>query len=205
MGIDYATVDAPLGLQPWECTLRERPYAIVTSNAVAVSIGDMVEAVGEAVITPLHGNLMKVITEETGAAGSIVGAVTGLMDSDGFPVAYIAASTTGNGVIAGYAMVADHPDQTFVAQEDGDTSSLQVADIGYNIDMVSTQSATSANGYLGKMELDSDTVANTATLALKLWGVHPDDTISAAGAAGNYCRFLVKINTHFYGDGIVGV
>lgn len=200
-----ASTDAANGLEPWECLKRERPYAIVTNNAVAISIGDMVETAGAAVFTQLHGNLLMIITEETGAAGSIVGVVTQLLDSDGYPVDYIAASTTGNSVIAGYALVADHPDQTFKVQEDGDTSSIQVADIGLNADMISTQTATESNGYLSKMELDSDTVATTATLALKVWGVHPDDTISPAGAAGNHCRFLVKINTHFHGDGIVGV
>lgn len=200
MGANQASSDTPFGLQPYGPVLRANWYAVVTSNGVAMSIGDMVESVGAAVATPLHGYLQKVITEETGAAGTIVGAVLGLMDHTGFPIDYLPVTTVGNGTIAGYALVADHPEQQYVAREDGDTSSLVVADIGLNIDMISTHAAVAANRYRSKMELNSDTMAVTATLALKILGVHPDDTISASNAAGGHCRFIVKVNSSYTGD-----
>jgi hypothetical protein len=200
MGTDNATSDTPFGLVPYECVLGVHWYAIVTSNAVAMAIGDMVESVGEAVTTPLFGYLQKVITEETGAAGTIVGAVASLLDSDGFPVERIAVTTTGNSTIAGYAAVYDHPDQRYIIKEDGDSSSVVVANIGLNADAVSTHAAVAGNSYKSKMELDSSTVANTATLALRILGIHPDDTIASSSAAGTHCRFIVKINPSYAGD-----
>ena len=53
-------------------------------------------------------------------------------------------------------------------------------------------------------ELDSDTVAATITLDCKILGVHPEDTISSAGAAGNHCRFIVMINVAVRAPNAVG-
>lgn len=205
MGLDLASTDNPIGFAPWEKVISARWYAIVTANAVEVNIGDSMEIVGEAVATPMYGTLPKVITEETGAAGTIVGVCLNLLDSDGHPTQRIAATTTGNSVIAGYAFVADSPQQLYVVQEDGDTSSLQVADIGQNIDAVKTETPSASNGYLSTMELDSNTMANTSTLAYKIVGIHPDDTISSDGSAGNNCRFIVKVNSAYLGDALTGV
>lgn len=200
---DYATTDAPFGLKPWGNVISAHLYAIATAPGAAIYHGDLVEAAGAVLATPI-GSLQSIAVEETGAAGSLLGGILALYDEHMDPCLYIASSEAGNGTIAGYALVADSPDQEYIAAEDGDTSSLQAADIGLNIDMVSTASGSTSSGQ-GAMELDSDTVANTVTLGLKLLGVHPDDTISAAGAAGNHCRFIVKINTAHRGDGIVGV
>lgn len=200
MGQDQSTWDYPFGLVPYEKLLGAHWYAIVTANAVAVHIGDMVEIVGVAVATPLYGVLQKVITEETGAAGTIAGAVVGLMDHTGFPTNYIAASTTGNGTIAGYALVADDPLQRFLVREDGDTTSIVLNDIGLNTEMISTQTPDASNGYLSKMELDSSEINTTATFAIKILGVHPDDTVNATNTAGRHSRFIVKIVSSYVGD-----
>ena len=200
MGADNSTSNTPFGLVPWGPVLRANYYAIVTSNAVAMRIGDMVESVGAGVSTPMFGVLQKCITEETGAAGTIIGAVIGLMDHTGFPVTTIPVTTVGNGTIAGYALVADHPDQTFLAKEDGDTSSIVLNDIGLNADMISTETPIAGNNYASTMEIDSSSVAVTATLALKILGVHPDDTVDTTNTAGRHSRFIVKINASYSGD-----
>jgi hypothetical protein len=199
----YAT-DAAYGFEPYGNVLRQTWYGIVTANAVQMCIGDLVEAVGEAVTTPKHGWIQKVITEETGSAGDIVGVVTALCDSNGDPVYRIAASTTGNSTIAGYALVADHPDQVFHAQQDGDTTSIYTADIGLMADAISTSTPAANNNYLSTMEIDSSTIAGTATLALHIIGVHPEDTIGAASTAGNYARLLCTINSHYHGRAHTG-
>jgi len=200
MGQDMASVDAAFGLEPYEKLYPAHMYAVVTSVAVEMNVGDMVERVGEAVATPKLGNLMKVVTEETGATGDalIAGVVLALFDENMDPVERIAASETGDGTIAGYALVADHPEQRYIVQEDGDTSSLQVADIGLNIDTIKTGTPAASNSYKSTMEIDSDTVNTTATLAMRILGVHPDDTISSDGSAGNYCRFIVKFNPEVF-------
>jgi hypothetical protein len=204
MGTDMATTDAPFGFQPYGNILSANIYAVVTSNATAAFVGDLMEAVGTAITTSKFGTIQAAITEETGAAGSLLGACLACFDEDMMPCTSIAASETGDGTVAGYVLVADHPNQLYIAQEDGDTSSLQVADIGNNVDAVSTASGSTTTGLSG-MEIDSDTQNTTATLAFKLLGVHPDDTISSAGAAGNHARFIVKMNSAYMGSNTSGI
>lgn len=201
--MDFATTDAPFGFQPHGELLRARYYAIVTEYGTAVFPGDAAEIGGTAISTAKMGTLQNMQVEETGAAGSILGAVLGLLDSDGMPTGSIAASTVGDGTVAGYALVADHPQQEYIVQEDGDTSSIVVANVGLNANGISTHSGDTDTNR-SKMELDSSSVATTATLAWKILGVHPDDTISAAGAAGNYCRFIVMPNSAHKAANVVG-
>lgn len=200
-GPDLASTDAAFGFIPWGPVLSANIYAIVTNNAVAVYRGMLMEAVGEAVATPKMGVLAKAISEESGADGTIIGAVLAIYDYKMDPVKYLAAATTGNGTIAGYALIADHPGQLYLAQEDGDTSSIVVANIGLNVDAVGTAGDT--NTGLSTMEIDSNSVNTTNTLALKLINIHPDDSISSAGAAGNHARFIVKLNSAYLGQGAV--
>jgi hypothetical protein len=176
-------------------------YAIVTNNAVAVYRGMLMEGVGESVLTPKMGYLQKAISEETGADGSIIGAVLAIFDHDMNPVKYLAAATTGNSTIAGYALIADSPDQLYLAQEDGDTSSLAAADIGNTVEAIGTTGDT--NTGMSLMEIDSSSKNTTSTLALKLINIHPDDSFVAAAAAGGHSRYIVKINSAYMGNGAV--
>jgi hypothetical protein len=202
MGRDLSTTDAAFGFQPYGELLRATWYAVETNPTVGLNIGDLVETDGTSFATPLRGNLLGCVHEETGAAGSILGAVIALEDHNGAVAQKIAASATGNSVISGYALVADHPQQEFIAQEDGDTSSIQAADIGLNVDAIGNGS--NSNTGISTMEIDSNTVSTTNTLALKIIGVHPDDSISAAAAAGNYCRFIVMLNSAHRASNIAG-
>ena len=202
MGMDMATVDAPAGLTPYGELLSTKLCCIATNPTQANGLGHMVGYAGTTLNTPV-GQLMAVAAEETGAAGSIMGGIVGLFDSDFDPVKYLAAATTGDGTIAGYALVADDFRQLYIAQEDGDTSSMQIADMGLNVDCVGVTVDTTTGR--SKMELDSNTVANTATLALKIHGPHPHDTISSDGSAGTNCRFIVSINSAWYSTAVIGV
>uniref|UniRef100_A0A6H1ZGG7 Putative structural protein n=1 Tax=viral metagenome TaxID=1070528 RepID=A0A6H1ZGG7_9ZZZZ len=203
MGIDMATTDAPFGFRPWGNVLSANIYAIVTAYGTAVYIGDAMEIGGTAITTKIYGTIQNCQVEDTGAAGSMLGAVLGLFTSTGEPTPYIAASTTGDSVVAGYALIADHPLQKYIVAEDGDTSSIQVANVGLNVEGISTNSGDTNTGQ-SKMEIDSNTVNTTSTLAWKILGVHPDDTISAAGAAGNHCRFIVMPNSSHAASNIDG-
>lgn len=200
-GPDHVSTDAAFGFIPWGPVIRANMYAIVTNNAVAVYRGMLMENVGTALLTPKMGYLQQAISEETGADGTIIGAVLAIFNHDMEPVKYLAASTTGDGVIAGYALIADSPDQLYLAQEDGDTSSLAAADIGLNVDAIGTTGDT--NTGLSYMEIDSSSKNTTNSLALKLVGIHPDDTIASGAAAGGHARFIVKINSAYMGNGAV--
>jgi hypothetical protein len=204
MGINMASTDAPFGLQPWGKLLGASYYAIVTANATAIHPGDLMERGATSLATPHMGQLMQALMEETGAAGSELGACLACFDHNFNPLLYIPVTTTGNGTIAGYVLVADDPMQTYIVQEDGVGESTVAASIGLNADMIATHAGSTVTGRSG-MELDSSTKNTTATLALKILGVHPDDTISAAGAAGTWCRFIVKVNSAHLGSNIAGI
>lgn len=198
--MDMATHDARFGLLPWgpEKVDSCHYYAIETTPDVALFHGDPVETEGVGILTPHMGNLQSVEVKVGGASSSLIGVVMALFDSDMKPIASIPITTAGNSVIAGYALINDDPLQKYVVQEDGVGSSLVVADIGLNGDLTLTHAGDTDTGVSG-CELDSsDTHApGGATGDVKILAVHPDDTISAAGVAGNHARFIVMLNSAY--------
>ena len=204
MGIDYADKDAPFGFTPYEEVLRARMYAVNTAPTVAIAIGDLVVAGGAIVSTPAMGYLMDIEDSAYPASTApFLGAVLCVFDENMFPVAYLAASAAGNSTIAGYVLVADHPYQQFIAQEDGDGNAIDLNEGGQNADVIGTHVPTSANNYLGKMEIDSSTAGTGAALAVKLISPHPDDT--PADDDNPNARWICQINEHYFGSTIAGV
>ena len=61
-GPDHVSTDAAFGFIPWGPVLRAQLYSIVTSNAVAVYRGMLMEAVGTAYLTPKSGYLQGAIS-----------------------------------------------------------------------------------------------------------------------------------------------
>jgi len=193
-----SNTDAAFGLRVWGELLGAHLYGVATAYGTAIYLGTMMEHNGTSYATKYGGGIPGCAVEETGAAGSILGAAIAIFDSDMDPVNYLAASTTGDGVVAGYVLIADHPMQKFLAQEDGDTTPVAAASIGLNADMIGTGGSTTTG--VSTMEIDSDTVNTTSTLAVKILSSHPDDTIASA-----YCRFIVMINSHHNAPNIDGV
>jgi hypothetical protein len=144
------------------------------------------------------GNYTAVISRVTGGTSEIVGAVTALFDYNMDPVLSLAA-TAGDGIMTGYAMVADHPQQEFVVQEDGDGAVCGIADAGQNADMIATSAGNTGTGVSG-WEMDSSSVAVTATLALQLLNPVPDQDATVL-----HCDWIVRLNAHFTGNNIAGV
>ena len=201
---DMATIDAPFGLRPWGDVLHCSMYAIQTTPTTNTFVGDLMVRSAGSLLTPHMGQLLEVIVQGAGAAGATVGACLALFDDHMKPVSHMITTDAGDGTIAGYALIADHPDQEYIMAEDGDTASIAAASVGLNADCISTHAGDTTTGR-SKMEIDSDSAAVTISLAVKILGVHPEDTISAAGAAGNHCRFIVKINSSHRGDNVVGI
>lgn len=127
------------------------------------------------------------------------------------PVNYIGATP---GATYDYAaLVAVDPDIFLVAQEDGDTASLQIADNFGNCDAIFTETASTTTG-ISAAEIDSSSADNTATRPIKLilpWTAYYDaianayNTVSTTGAALNYCKWICKINNHQFGPGSLAV
>lgn len=193
-----ANPDFIRGLQPWGPLLRARLYSVVTEVAVGMYHGDLVETVATAIASKF-GNYTSVVTEETGATVSIVGGVLALFDETMNPIAYIASGRVGDETVAGYALVADHPEQEFVVQEDGVGGVCGIAAAGQNGDMVATTTGDTSTGLSG-MELDSNTVTTTLTLALQLLNPVPDQDATLA-----HCDWIVRLNAHFTGNNITTV
>lgn len=145
-----------------------------------------------------------------GNAG-LLGAVLSIFDEDMDPVKYIVPAETGNGTIAGYVLVADHPDQQFVAREDFDTNAIETAEGSMNANIISVAlCAGNTKTGLSTQMIDSTTAAATAALQVKLYGPHPndsdlvaDDTPGDTGDEG--CRYICQINEHYYGDTMAGI
>ena len=192
-----ANTDAPFGFVPYGPVIHAEWYPLVTAVATACYVGDLMGAVNTGLVCAAFGGdtRMSVISQYAGAAGDMMGFCIGLQDENGDPVDHIAASEAGDGVVAGYALIADDPRQLALAQEDGDTTPIAAASIGLNADAISTHTPSAKNGYLSKMEIDSNTVNTTATLALRIVQSYKDDTVGSAN-----CRFIVIIQpaAHFF-------
>jgi hypothetical protein len=192
-----ANVDSPKGLKIGGPLLRATWYSVAASQASAIFIGDPVIATGTS---------NQVIVATAGSASPITGAVIGVFDnsklpgiagSDGVRVAY-AASVQAS---AFYVLVADHPDQVFIAQGDGDTSYLDINDCSGNVNLVAGAGNTTS-GISGWELDDSDTGDGGVADQIRLIRPvdRPDNTVGIAN-----CDWYCRINNHQLNAGIVGV
>ncbi len=202
-----SNVDRPHGFNVWGPLLRSQLYCVATAPVINVHPGDIVCSENTSVAcTHGRGQMLSildatVVATTTGDANPILGVVLSCFDEDMDPVKYIAAAEVGDGTVAGYVLVADHPDQLFEAQEDGDTEAIAAADIGLNFEITSVAlSAGDTRTGISTQEIDSDSHNTTNTIPLRVIKMaYPEqDTIGSAG-----CRWVVSINhdAHFYGGG----
>jgi hypothetical protein len=85
----------------------------------------------------------------------------------------------------------------FIAQEDGDTNAIDLAECGQNADIICpTLCAGDSNTGISKQEIDSTSAATTAALQLRLVKPHEDDT--PADDTNANARWIVTINEHFF-------
>lgn len=195
----------PYGLKPLRY-LNGTPWNGAVTQYIVDGATDLF--VGDAVV----------LTGTSGAAGLTVSGI----DCQGMPyVTAAAAAVTLLGVCVGIiptqatdglyhasgthiALVVDDPFVVFRIQEDGDTSSLVVGDIGENADIVATTGDTTTG--VSKHVLDSSD-HKTATAQLRILRLARSDSgtvnnISTAGAAGNYADFEVLINEHMFNQAV---
>lgn len=173
-------------------------YLLDSGDATVVGIGDVVITAGGAGAagSKVHGVVtegMPTITRSVnGAIGaSTVGVVVGFVpDPTNLNVKHRLASTSR------VALVCDDPDVIFEIQEDAVTTPIAAASIGLNC--AYALGATSATTGLSGMMLDSDTVAVTATLPVRILRLvnRPDNVLSTG--ATSYARYEVKFVTHYY-------
>jgi hypothetical protein len=194
-----ANINAHNGFTPYGPILRAQWYPVATAYGTALYIGDPIQraATPTGLVCALFGADTResvIVQSGTGAAAVTLGAALGFMDSDGDPILYLPASTTGDSVVAGYILVADHPQQLYVVHEDGVTTPIAAANIGLNVEVVGTHSGSTSTGRSG-YEIVSATVANTNTFSYRLIRSYPGDTVASAN-----CRWIVypNPNAHYY-------
>lgn len=197
MGKDFASTDAAFGFQPYGPILRAELYAVATAPTINVMQFDIVVHGGTMVSTPL--GYLPIIEDGAVPDGNpnMLGSVLACFDENYEPALYIAAEEVGNSTIAGYVLVANHPQQLYIAQEDGTTNAIDLADCGQNANIVSgTLCAGNTSTGIGKQEIASDTVSATAALNVRVLRPHEDDT--PADDTNCYCRWICMINEHFH-------
>jgi len=197
MGKDFSSVDAAFGFAPYNNVLRANLYAVATAPTINVAVNDLVAHGSTMVSTPT--GYLPIIEDGSvpDSTAQLLGSVIGCYDEDMAPLQYIAAGRVGNSTIAGYVMVADHPDQLFIAQEDGDSNAIDLAEAGMNADIIcATLCAPNTDTGISTQEIDSTSAANTEALQVRLLWPHEDDT--PADDTNHYARWVVRINEHFY-------
>ena len=204
-----ANVDSPHGFKVWGELLRARLYAVNTAPTINVAVGDMV-ASGNSGLSCTKGNGTLLMIEDAniipatpGDATPLLGVVLACYDENMFPYnnapsGYIAAGEVGDGTVAGYVLVADHPDQQFEAQADGAITAANI-DLNHEITSATLSAPNSATG-ISTQEVAAAGSKDTATIPLRLYGqAYPElDAIDAAG-----CRWVVGINPdcHYWAAG----
>jgi len=181
-----ANIDFPRGLQVYGNCIRATQYKLTSNYAQDLFIGDPV----------INANTGYVTIATAGSTNAILGAIIGIYDLNEVPLQYWDTGHTG----VGYVLVADSPEQLFVAQGDGDTTYLDFADRGGNINLNSGSGSTV--NYLSGWELDdSATAGSDANAQVRLIKPVP---VEGNGIGTANCDWIIRINNHQAGAGIVG-
>lgn len=190
-----SNVDAPRGFRPirhrsglpWNGSVNR--YVIPSSDNTATFVGDAVKLAGTADTT---GKIPGVIQATSGAA--VVGVIVAFeANFDALTTLYRTALTER------YCYVVDDPSVLFAIQDDGDSDTMVVGDIGLNANFV-VGSGSTTTGRSG-MELNTNTAAGTSTLDLKIHALldTPNNEI------GDYGDYLVSFNNHQFANQVSGL
>lgn len=177
-----ANADTPKGFQPTGIMYGLGRYEIDAGTSTAVFRNDLIEADdddssgddGYAVLAAAGGTM-------------ILGSVQGTTSATTAQKALVAAST------AATLLVTDHPDQKYIAQDDGDSTTSAQTNVFNNADVVVGAGSTTTG--LSGHEIDISDV-KTATAQIRLIDIQrrPDN------AFGANADWLCRINEHFYGS-----
>ncbi len=172
-----ANIDAPRGFTPINLDWS-RVHRYYKSAAVILGVGDPV--IRSANSSDPEG-YSSVTRATTGAA--ITGVIVAIEPNATRTTKHLASADTG------YVLVADHPMQEFLVQDNGGASGLIITQIGQHIDSVTAIDADTTTGR-SKYELDTEAVATDNTWVLVRKNDMPDN------AVGANCDWIVKPNLH---------
>lgn len=206
-----ANTDTPWGLKPLFMAEAQKTallFPITINYGTALYINDPVTGVTAGTI------------ERAPTTGAIlcIGSILGIYQQQSpyslsmerlLPVLYYPASTATKQY---FALVTTDPNMFFTMQEDGVTTPLSAAMTFSNCDFIFTHAGNTTTGISGA-EIDSDSMAVTATLAVRIirpWLEYYDlggqsyNAITATAAA-SWCKWIVRINNYQFGDNSLGL
>ena len=202
MGQDMSGTDAPFGFAPYGPVLRSTLYTVPTAPTIAIYHNDIVRHGGAGMATKYGPMVFIEDSANPDGAAHLLGSVLAVFDHNMLPVKYLAALAAGDAVVAGYVLVADDPNQLFIAQEDGSTNAIDLVDIGENANIVTTHTGNTNTG-ISKQEIQSSSVHANAALNVQIVRPHEDDQVGV-DVTNCYTRWIVRINEHAFHD-VVGL
>lgn len=175
-----ANIDAPDGFTPIDLQPHHVHRYYKDTTAGIIAIGDPVIRVAN---SSDPKGYPEIVRATTGAA--ITGVVVG--------VEPIYSNLNQSGVLlaadTGYVLVADHPEQEFVVQDNGGATGIAITDIGQHIDSVAAIDANTSTGR-SKYEIDTEAKSTNNTWVIcRLWD-------SPNNEVGANARWVVKPNLH---------
>jgi hypothetical protein len=143
------------GFKPWKGVKSSNLYQIAASYGTSLFQGDVISRANTG------------YAEVWSAGVDIIGVALAFFSVTRNPIPYWVASTA----TVGYVLVADHPDQEFVAAEDADTSQLAQADVFLNVSpIVGTGDSTTGQS---AFTIDSSSKNTTSSLGFRLVALAP--------------------------------
>lgn len=203
-----ANVSRPMGFKPvrhitgapWNGQVQQ--FLIPSSDGGATFIGDVVKSLGTSGAAGVFVNGqncegMHAVTHttETTTCVNMVGVVVGFLpDPTNLAQRHRAASTNR------IALVVTDPTVVFEVQEDGATTPIASDSVGLAVGIVTT--AGNATTGVSSMQLDSDSVATTATLPFKIVGLVPRPDNALSTGTTDKAKFEVVMNGGMFGAGV---
>jgi hypothetical protein len=197
-----AQTDSPCGLMPYEEILRARYYKLTNNYGSDVFINDPVVRVAAGTIE----------LATAGATNQILGSVIGLYKQYGaktdrpeqlFPIQYFQSAW--DGTFDYWALVADHPDQIYLAQSDNNDA-LVSADRFVNANIIFTHSGNVYSGISGA-EINGSSEGTDITYQLTVIEPAPvyDPKTYTFNTYGAFAKWICTIQLHQLRTGRAGV
>lgn len=192
-----ANADAPRGLKPLRY-LSGAPYNgacnkyyVPSSDSTAIYVGGLVKPAGSA-----DADGVMSVTGNVATGNPVLGVVVAVVPVTADSTIYRAASTER------YVFVADDPNLVFEVQEDSVGGALAATAVGNAADLTGFTSGSTTTG-LSAIEIDSSTAtaSGDGTEDVLVVGLSPSPAENTIGTNANW---LVRLNNHFFVDGVAG-
>lgn len=202
-----ANSDKPSGLKPvgyisgapWNGEFNV--YQALAADGDAIFKGDLVRLTGACDATGKYPTVTQYATSDAHTIGVAIGFSVTAPHLAFDPADLIQPYRTASTLM--YVCVIDSPFVLYEMQEDSGAAAIAAAEVGENCELIVAAGNTTTG--LSIMELDSSTMANTATLPVRVMRLIDRED----NAIGDQAKWLVKLNTHIHitdsATGVTGI